>query len=275
MLIRAFVALGLALLALPSAAADKPQWEAGAGVGVMSLPAWRGADDRHNYVLPLPYFVYHGDFFRADRHGVRGVFFDSDRVELGVSVAGSPPTGSQRNSAREGMDELRATGEIGPLLDLTLWRSPDQSRLLKLILPLRAAFTFSGSPESIGWVFSPALNLDVNDVAGQPGWNLGLRSGPIFATRRQHAYFYGVAPAQATASRQAYAADGGYSGFQFIAAFSKRFPKYWVGSFMRYDSLAGAAFEDSPLVAHKHYLAAGLGVVWIIGESTTRVTVDE
>lgn len=275
MLIRAFSALGLALLALPLAAADKPLWEAGAGVGVMSLPAWRGADDRHNYVLPLPYFVYHGDFFRADRHGVRGVFFDSDRVELGVSVAGSPPTGSQRNSAREGMDELRATGEIGPQLDLTLWRSPDQRRLLKLILPLRAAFTLSGSPESIGWVFSPALNLDVNDVAGQPGWNLGLRSGPIFATRRQHAYFYDVAPAQATASRPAYAADGGYSGFQFIAALSKRFPKYWVGSFMRYDSLAGAAFEDSPLVAHKRYLAAGFGVAWIIGESTTRVTVDD
>lgn len=274
-LIRALSALAAALLAWPAIAADKPLWELGAGVGVMSLPGWRGADDRQNYVLPLPYFVYHGDFFRADRHGVRGVFFDSDRVELGVSVAGSPPTGSQRNSARAGMDDLRATGEIGPQLDLTLWRSPDQTRLLKLILPLRAAFTLTGSPESIGWVFSPALNLDVSDVAGQPGWNLGLRSGPIFATRRQHAYFYDVAPAEATATRPAYAAGSGYSGFQFIAALSKRFPKYWFGSFVRYDSLAGAAFEDSPLVAQKRYLAAGFGVAWIIGESTIRVPVDD
>ncbi len=272
---RALPALAAALLAWPASAADKPLWELGAGVGVMSLPGWRGADDRQNYVLPLPYFVYHGEVFRADRHGVRGVFFDRDRVELGVSVAGSPPTGSQRNSARVGMADLRATGEIGPQLDLTLWLSPDQTRLLKLILPLRAAFSLTGSPESIGWVFSPALNLDVSDVAGQSGWNLGLRSGPIFATRRQHAYFYDVAPAEATASRPAYAAGGGYSGFQFIAALSKRYPKYWFGSFLRYDGLASADFEDSPLVAQKRYLAAGFGVAWIIGESTTRVAVDD
>lgn len=265
----------LLAMALPAAAAEKPLWEVGAGVGVVSLPSWRGADESRNYLLPLPYFVYHGQFLRADRRGVRGVLFDSDRVELGISVSGSPPVGSARNSARAGMDDLRATGEIGPQLDLTLWRSASHARNLKLILPLRAAFTLTGSPDPIGWVFSPALNLDVTDMAALPGWNLGLRSGPIFATRRQHAYFYDVAPSEATATRPAYQAGGGYSGTQFIAALSKRFPHYWVGGYLRYDSLAGAAFDDSPLVAQQRYLAAGLGVAWVIGESATRVTVDD
>lgn len=264
------------LLAVPAVAAtDKPLWEAGAGVGVLSLPAWRGADETRNYVLPVPYFTYHGRFLRADRHGIRGVLFDSDRIDLGISLAASPPVGSDRSGARAGMPDLDATAEIGPQLDLILWRSDSHARSLKLILPLRSAFTLSGSPRQEGWVFSPALNLDITDMAGLPGWNLGLRSGPLFASRRQHAYFYEVTLAQATATRPAYAADGGYSGSQFLVSLSKRYPGYWVGGYARYDALQGAAFENSPLVSRSHYLAAGVAVTWVFGESSQRVTVDD
>lgn len=271
----AFLTLAPLLAAPAVAATDKPLWEAGAGVGVLSLPAWRGADETRNYVLPVPYFTYHGRFLRADRHGIRGVLFDSDRIDLGISLAASPPVGSDRSGARAGMPDLDATAEIGPQLDLILWRSDSHARSLKLILPLRSAFTLSGSPRQEGWVFSPALNLDITDMAGLPGWNLGLRSGPLFASRRQHAYFYEVTPAQATATRPAYAADGGYSGSQFLVSLSKRYPGYWVGGYARYDALQGAAFENSPLVSRSHYLAAGVAVTWVFGESSQRVTVDD
>lgn len=271
----AFLTLAPLLAAPAVAATDKPLWEAGAGVGVLSLPAWRGADETRNYVLPVPYFTYHGRFLRADRHGIRGVLFDSDRIDLGISLAASPPVGSDRSGARAGMPDLDATAEIGPQLDLILWRSDSHARSLKLILPLRSAFTLSGSPRQEGWVFSPALNLDITDMAGLPGWNLGLRSGPLFASRRQHAYFYEVTPAQATATRPAYAADGGYSGSQFLVSLSKRYPGYWVGGYARYDALQGAAFENSPLVSRSHYLAAGVAVAWVFGESSQRVTVDD
>lgn len=271
----AFLTLA-ALLAAPALAGpDKPLWEVGAGIGVLSLPAWRGADETRNYVLPVPYFTYHGRFLRADRHGIRGVLFDSDRIDLGISLAASPPVGSDRSGARAGMPDLDATAEVGPQLDLTLWRSDGHARALKLILPLRTAFTLSGQPHQEGWVFSPALNLDITDMAALPGWNLGLRSGPLFASRRQHAYFYAVTPAQATATRPAYAASGGYSGSQFLASLSKRYPGYWVGGYARYDALQGAAFEDSPLVSRNHYLAAGVAVAWVFAESGQRVTVDE
>ncbi len=271
----AFLILAPLLAAPAVAATDKPLWEVGAGVGVLSLPAWRGADETRNYVLPVPYFTYHGRFLRADRHGVRGVLFDSDRIDLGISLAASPPVGSDRSGARAGMPDLDATAEIGPQLDLILWRSDSHARSLKLILPLRSAFTLSGSPRQEGWVFSPALNLDITDMAGLPGWNLGLRSGPLFASRRQHAYFYEVTLAQATATRPAYAADGGYSGSQFLVSLSKRYPGYWVGGYARYDALQGAAFENSPLVSRSHYLAAGVAVTWVFGESSQRVTVDD
>jgi hypothetical protein len=62
---------------------------------------------------------------------------------------------------------------------------------------------------------------------------------------------------------------------QFLVAVSKRYPKFWVGGFARYDTLRGAAFESSPLVTSKRYAAAGLGVSWIIGESAQRVPVAE
>ena len=100
-------------------------------------------------------------------------------------------------------------------------------------------------------------------------------AGPIWATRRQHNYFYGVAPQYATAERPAYAAKGGYSGSQFIVALSKRFDKTWVGAFIRYDTLSGAAFEDSPLTAKRSFAAAGVGVSWVLDESKTRVWVDD
>jgi outer membrane protein len=37
-----------------------PLWEVGAGVGVLNLPDYRGAESRSNYVLPVPYFIYRG-----------------------------------------------------------------------------------------------------------------------------------------------------------------------------------------------------------------------
>lgn len=267
------------LSALPGAALaggiERPLWEAGVGAAALSFPAYRGADERRNFVMPVPYFVYHGTFLKADRHGIRGNLFDSERIDLNLSLSASPPTDSDDVRVRTGMDDLKPTAEFGPQLDLTLWRSKSRARSLKLRLPVRTAFTVERSPQSAGWLFSPTINFDATDLPGLPGWNLGLLAGPIYATKRQHAYFYGVDPRHATATRPAYAATGGYGGTQFLAALSKRYANTWVGAFVRYDVLSGAVFEDSPLVSRKRFLAAGIAISWVIGESTTRVRVDD
>ena len=59
------------------------------------------------------------------------------------------------------------------------------------------------------------------------------------------------------------------------APFSKRFPKYWIGSFLRYDNMSGATFEDSPLMRKKDYVAGGIAITWILGESSKRVMVND
>jgi outer membrane protein len=264
--------LACAGLAAPAAAQeDLPLWELGIGVGVVSFPAYRGSDQTRTFVLPAPYLVYRGDFFKADRNGVRARLFDSDRLELTVSGALSPPATSEEIRVRAGMPDLRANVELGPQLNVRLWRSEDERHQLKLLLPLRTAFTLEKEPRHIGWVFHPKLNLDLTALPGLPGWNVGIQAGPLWGDRRQHAYFYGVAPVYATTERPVYAASSGFAGMQYLLALSRRYDRHWVGAFLRYDSLRGATFAPSPLLRRKDYVAGGVAVSWILGESSARV----
>jgi MipA family protein len=273
---RVSATLLLASLSLSaSAAEEKPLWEAGVGLAVVSFPAYRGSDQGQAFVLPSPYFVYRGEFLKADRDGVRAQLFDSDRAELTVSLALSPPASSDDITARAGMPDLRANFEVGPQLNLTLWETERKARQLKLLLPLRTAYTLERNPRSLGWVLHPKLNLDVTDVPGLPGWNLGMQLGPLFGDRKQHQYFYGVDAAYATADRPAYKAGAGFAGMQYLVGVSKRYGNHWIGAFLRYDSLRGAAFENSPLVRTRNYVAGGIAVSWVLGESKERVLVDE
>ena len=253
----------------------KPLWELGLGVGAVSFPDYRGSKNQGTYVLPTPYFVYRGEIFRADRNGVRGILFDTDRVKLNLSLAASLPIKSDDSGARRGMPNLKSTVEFGPSLEFSLWRSQNERTRLDLRLPVRAAFTVERSPRYVGLIASPNLNLDVLDPFGARGWNLGLLAGPLFANERQHTYFYGVDPQYATAARPEYRASGGYSGAHFVTALSKRFDRYWVGAFLRYDTLRGAAFAASPLVQQQHSWAGGIAVSWVFAQSAQRVSSEE
>lgn len=256
-------------------AAEKPLWELGAGISALSLPDYRGSDQASVYAIPFPYLIYRGEFLKADRHGIRGTFFGTDRIELNLSLGASLPVNSDDNRARQGMPDLEPMVELGPSLDLNLWRTADRRTRLDLRLPVRTAVTVKGGMDDIGWVFSPRLNLDITDVAGLAGWNMGLLAGPMYGSERNHDYFYTVAPQYATADRPAFDAKGGYAGSQFMMTASKRYPKYWLGAFVRWDSLEGAVFADSPLVKSDDYFAAGVGIAWILGESSTRVEAVE
>ena len=254
-------------------AEQKPLWEFGLGIGALAFADYRGANTSHVYPLPVPYFVYRGRFLRADRDGLRGLLFNREVAELNISVNATTPVRSSHSTARQGMPDLKPTVEIGPSLDLHLWHTANRRIRLDLRMPVRAALTIESSPHSIGWFFAPRLNVDVLDVAGHAGWNLGLLAGPLFADRRYEAYFYGVAPQFATADRPAYTAHGGYSGTQMLASLSKRFPRYWLGAFVRHDTLSGASFTSSPLVRSNSYWATGIGFAWMLGQSPRMVDV--
>lgn len=252
--------------------ADQPLWEAGAGVAYVDFAAYRGSDQHKDYVLPIPYVVYRGDFLKVERERVRGMLFESEKTELDISVSGTVPVNSSEISARTGMPDLDPTFELGPSLNVTLYESASGNDTWELRMPLRPAFAvnFPGV-RGIGWLFQPHINLDKRNLPGMPGWNLGLLMGPIFADARYHQYFYGVDPQYATLTRPAYQAHGGYAGMQYIASLSKRFPSYWVGAFIKYDTLGGSVIADSPLVKSKTNLSAGFAISWIFSTSQIMV----
>lgn len=251
---------------------SRPVWEAGLGMTALSLPDYRGADKSRSYLLPLPYLAYRGPRFSVDRGGLKAELLDRGRLEMDFSVNLSVPVRSDGNPARAGMPSLRPALEIGPQLLTDLWRSGDGRQKLQLQLPLRYAFVLSTSTRDAGFIFHPRLSLDLRDFAGYPGWHAGAIAGPMFATARQHDYFYTVAPQYATAGRPAYEAGGGYSGMQLTLSLSKRFARHWFGAFLRADWLGGAVFADSPLVQRKTTVAAGFAFIWIFAESAERVT---
>ena len=263
----AWVRRGASLFAtLPlAAAAAQPLWELGLGVGGLRLPHYRGSEQSHSVLLPVPYAIYRGKVFRATRDGAKVVLLDSERFDFDLGVGASAPARSADNLARAGMPDLAPTLEIGPNLNLNLARGSDWK--LDVRLPVQAVFSLQSQPRALGWTLSPVLNIDLR----RAGWNWGAQVGPLWGSRRYHAYYYDVAPAYATATRAAYDAPGGTAGWRWTMAASRRFSDLWVGAFVRADSVAGAAFEASPLVRQRHQLSFGLAMSWVFAVSDERV----
>lgn len=254
-----------AALTSPVAAADLPLWELGLGVAGVRLPHYRGAERAADWLLPMPHAVYRGDILRADRDGLKWLLLDSERLNLDLSANATAPSRSKDEPVRVGMADLDGTLEIGPNLNLSLARGPGWR--LQARLPLRAAFTLSSRPRAIGWSALPNLGLD-----GRVGdWNLGAQIGAVWGSRALHAYFYDVAPADVTPTRPLYRAAGGDAGWQSTLSLSRRDGARWIGAFLRADSLAGSALRSSPLVSRTQSLSVGIGVSWVLWQSSVRV----
>jgi outer membrane scaffolding protein for murein synthesis (MipA/OmpV family) len=262
----------------PAAPATKlvprPLWELGAGIGVVSLPDYVGSNQSRTYVLPVPYVEYRGEWLKADRDGARAFLIRDERVNVQLSAAAAVPANSRDNEARRGMPDLPPTVELGPNVEIHLARRAGaHDPRIDLRLPLRAAFTVEHQPRSVGFTFSPHVNLDLRELAG--GWNLGLLTGPMFASERYHQLYYGVDPVFATPQRPAYQARAGYAGWRALAATSRRFGRTWVGAFARVDDVHGAVFESSPLVRRRNNFSAGIAVAWVFAASATLVPSED
>ncbi len=270
----AFVAAALSIVCSTAHAEEGlPLWEAGAGGTVLRVPDYRGSEEVRNYVFPLPWLVYRGEILRADREGLRAQLFNSPRADLNLSVNGSVPVDSDRNRAREGMEDLRPILELGPLLNLHLIGSANTQYQLDLRVPVRAAVTIRSGLEYVGYVTAPQLNLDMRfpSATASDRWNIGMLIETPFSDRKLHNYFYGVSAADATATRPQYSARSGYGGWQILAAVSRRTDHWWLGGFIKYDNVGGAVFADSPLVTQKRQVSGGIALLYIFARSSTLV----
>ena len=256
--------------AQPSQAEEIPKWEFGLGVGGVSVPHYRGSDQRKEYAAPVPYIRYSGERLKVDREGGRFFFYEGDVMKVDASASFSFPVDSDENRARQGMPDLDPILELGPRVQFYLYESDDRAFRVRAALPVRMAIaTDLSNAANAGWVFSPYLQLRYSS-----SWNASLSVGPIWATEKYHDYFYQVDPEFATATRPAYDASGGYSGSRITLTSSKRFNNIWVGFFARYDSLNGAVFENSPLVKRNDSLMVGVAISYIFMRSKQMVEID-
>lgn len=273
--------LGLAALvpvfsaAKPAACAEKPLWELGAGLALLQIPDYVGSDKNRIYLLPYPYFIYRGDILKVERERVSGRIFKTDAVLLDISLYGQVPVKSSDNDARRGMPDLDPTFELGPSLNITLLENrPDRYRLY-LALPARAVFsTDFRSMRHEGWIFSPRLGLEKNDIIPGTGLNLGISAGPTFADSGYNSYYYSVDPAYATASRPSYSAGSGYAGSSITFGLNKGYKQLLFNAFVSVTFLQGAVFEDSPLVKSRYSVMSGIAVSWVFLKSAKSVTAE-
>ncbi len=266
-----FILLSLCIGPPVTWAEDLPVWEVHAGFLGARLPHYRGSNSYNAPVFPFPALIYRGERLKASDGKIQGLLYTSETVKFDISLAGSLPASPDDDSARKGMPRLDTIFEIGPSLTTRLWESEGQNSSLLLEFPIRSAFSIETGDLALrdhGWTFSPfiGINHDNHD------WKVDLSFGPIFATRRYHAYFYDVSTQYVTAARPGYNAGGGYSGSRFTLSVDKHFKKFSIISFARYEVLSNATFIDSPLVERSNNLSAGFAIMWQIAKSKRSIS---
>jgi MipA family protein len=258
-----------AAAALPAHAADAqpaapPLWEIGAFALGVTQQAYPGSDTQLKRALALPYFVYRGQWLRADREtvGLRAV--KTDRMELDLGAAASFGGGDNEIEARRGMRELGTLVELGPRLKLRLGEGSGGGRW-RAEFPLRGVFDLSDGGSYRGVAFEPKLLFERQMASG---WRYGTGLSLILADRRLADDFYSVGPQDVAPGRPAYAARGGLVATRLSLSVTRSLGRDWrVFGVARYDTVQGAANETSPLVRKKGGGSLGIGLAYTFARS--------
>lgn len=262
---------GAAILAHNQAFAEKtllPKWEAGIGAVSATFPFYPGSDQNETLTLPIPFFVYRGDFLRADREGVRGVFFETDRLEINASFNGTLPVDNDNNDAREGMPDLDALIEFGPSVKYSFIEKPVYS--LRLLIPIRAAISVGDSLKYQGLVFNPKVRLS------HSGWvkdaQVNLAFGGLWGWDGVNDYFYEVDAEFATRQRPAYRARDGYIGSELSASVIYQLsPRLRLFCGANWLSTSRSANNNSPLHLQDNNYSFAAGFVYSLVQSQETV----
>ncbi|OYT90684.1 MAG: hypothetical protein CFE43_17025 [Burkholderiales bacterium PBB3] len=264
-------ALLAALAFSPKAFAQTPEapalWEVGAlGVGLRQQ-AYPGSSQEIGRAFVLPYFIYRGQYWRADEGNIGLRAVKTDSLELDVGFAGAFGSNSNEVDARNGMPDLGTLFEFGPKLK---WYLGDVTRKdgWRAELALRGVFDLSDKLRDKGVSLEPEL---IYVGRPQSGWRYGASMGLVFGDQRLTDTFYGVAPVYATATRPAYSAQPGLIMTRLSLNLSRAItPDISVFGFARWATLEGAANGSSPLVRQNHATALGVGLAYTLAKSTER-----
>lgn len=244
---------------ITSIEAKDSKLELGIGVGSIYYPDYIGSKSTQTLTLPVPYIRYRGKYFTIDEDGINGKLFGIDGLRIDLSLNGSLPASSDVNGAREGMPDLDSTGEIGPKLVYNIYEQG--VTLLELEFPFRAVLsTDFTNLKYRGIVATPQLKYALNYSEFE--WT--FRIGAMFADKDYNSYFYDVENQYTTATRTAYKAHGGFSGYKSRIGVTYSKNDWWAGAFVSYINTNKAAFRDSPLVETSKAIYIGASIAYIL-----------
>lgn len=250
----------------------QPLWEVGGFALGVSQQAYPGSDQQVQRVLPLPFFIYRGEFFRADRDTVGLRAFKTPEFEVDIGFAGAFGSSANDIEARRGMRDIGTLVELGPRLKwnlVNLGKGPGNGRW-RAEFPLRAVFDLDDRAAHRGLSFEPKLVFERQALGG---WAYSASISAIVADQKLASTFYEVSPAEATAQRAAYAAKSGLVAWRLSTSASRSLGPDWrLFGFVRMNSVAGAANETSPLVRQQNGASVGVGLIytWMRSEQRAR-----
>jgi outer membrane protein len=220
-----------------------------------------------NRGLVLPWFVYRGEFLRADRNSLGVRAYKSRDLELDIGVSGAFGSSADDIEARRGMPDLGTLVEFGPRLTWKLGEAAGGR--WRVELPLRGVFDVSDGGANRGLSFEPELQFN-RATAG--GWRYSASVSAIFANQKLADTFYGVAPQYATATRRAYAADSGLVAWRLSTTVSRahRARLAAVRLCAPAERERRRANSDSPLVRKTTGGSVGVALAWTWKQSDQR-----
>ncbi len=242
------------------------KWELGAGIGHLSTNAYIGSSETVLVTTPVPFIKLKTDFFDLSEGAIKMLWFENTPFRLSFNFDLGLPVESNKVLVRQGMDDLDAVLQVGPMVSYLL--STGQPLNWKFELPLTAALSLGEAGlDSVGWVFTPriVMRLQLNNDASPLDLEVSL--GPVYGAKDYHQYYYSVSQNDSTLARNEYNANGGYAGYRLNVSFTKRVNDIWFGLYMRYHNLSDAEFSDSPLVDQKDYWLVTFAASWIIGSN--------
>ena len=247
-----------------------PLWEVGLGIGALNQSYYTGTKQRRTFAFPVIIPTYRGKVFKSDDKGVRAQLFKSDRIKLDLSADFNLAIDSDEIELRKGMDDIENVLQVGPSFEVLIKNNQKDRWFLNF--PVRGVFEVGGEGvDYSGFNFSPNLfyQRDFNLLKNK--WRFGATVGPQFGNADYHDVFYGVDNKHATADRNAFETSSGYSGSRLQLTMNTKNQKRFILWFLRYENIAGASFDDSPLVETNDNLTVGFLYTHIFFQSKTLV----
>lgn len=247
----------------------QPKIELGLGGAYIRNPSYPGADKTVTRVLaPLPFVIYRGDIFRADRSGgYRAILLERGKLEFDIGFGGGFSTDSEDGGARDGMEELDYTIEMGPRAKWTFINNLESR--LQFHLPARYVFSLDfDHTQYRGWVFNPELNWR-RKMPFARSLNLYASVGASWATKKLMDYFYTVKASEAIPGRPAYRAQAGYWGANTSLFLGKSFKELGLNIFggMSWSSYDGSENTGSPLLRDRFTSSYFVGLTKVLWKS--------